>query len=200
MQTCAAFFDMDAKLAQVAVAGIRMMRPLVTRAVGYMLSAVVASAFYVLWIAALPIGRGRLSDHLLAGSFLYLMEGLPLTLLLMALPWTMVVWTWPKVPLSGVAYFASAGAFLMLLMGCVASSLSPKLLFIEDQTFLQGFVIALERQGVCLAIMGAIIGLGYWFSAERSPSRERVPVAVGTTIADRPLRRSVRARLRIRLL
>jgi hypothetical protein len=55
----------------------------------------------------------------------------------------------------------------MILVGCAASSVSPKPLFIEDQTFLEGVFIALERQGVCLALAGAIIGAGYWFLAEK---------------------------------
>jgi hypothetical protein len=56
----------------------------------------------------------------------------------------------------------------MILIGCVMSSVSPKPLFIEDQTFLEGALIALQRQGVGLALAGMIIGLGYWFFAERT--------------------------------
>lgn len=63
----------------------------------------------------------------------------------------------------------------MVLIGCAASSLSPKPLFIEDQTFLEGVLIALERQGFCLALAGTIIGIGYWFFAERCLTDKRHP-------------------------
>ena len=71
-----------------------------------------------------------------------------------------------------------AGATLMILVGCMASSLSPKPLFMEDQTFFEGVIIALERQGLCLAVAGAVLGLGYWFFAEKyCSSQGKLPTA-----------------------
>ena len=61
----------------------------------------------------------------------------------------------------------------MVLAGSAVSSISPKPLFIEDQTFMQGVLIAIERQGLCLALAGATLGLGYWFLAERKVTSVR---------------------------
>jgi hypothetical protein len=61
----------------------------------------------------------------------------------------------------------------MISIGCAASSVSPKPLFIEDQTFIEGVLIALERQGACLALAGTILGLGYWFLAEKNVAANR---------------------------
>ena len=91
-----------------------------------------------------------------------------MAIVVMPLPWALVLWIYSRVKWSGVVYFAGIGALLMLLIGSAASSVSPKPLFIEDQTFLEGVLIAFQRQGVCLALAGTIIGLGYWFLAERN--------------------------------
>jgi hypothetical protein len=41
------------------------------------------------------------------------------------------------------------------------------MLFIEDQTFLQGFMVAIERQGICLMLTGVVFGLTFWLVSER---------------------------------
>jgi hypothetical protein len=91
----------------------------------------------------------------------------------MTLPWILVVWIYRWIKLPAFAYFPCASALLMVFAGSAVSSMSPKPLFIEDQTFMQGVLIAIERQGICLALAGAILGLGYWFLAERSLSLQK---------------------------
>jgi hypothetical protein len=151
---------------------------LLVRVASYALSATVACIFYVNWIAVevgdIP-GPSSLSGRLLAASILCVFGGFSAALVLMALAWILVVWIFRWIPLPGAAYFSCAGASLMVLIGCAASSMSPKPLFIEDQTFLEGVLIAFERQGVCLALAGSIIGLGYWFLAERNVTGARHP-------------------------
>jgi hypothetical protein len=167
---------------KVARATIRLM----IRVAGYALSAIVALIFYVGWIAA-EVGSpgGSLWDRVFAALVMCILGGFSAALLWMSLPWVLIVWTFRKVRLSGAAYFAVAGALLMIVVGCTASSLSPKLLFIEDQTFLEGVVIALERQGICFALAGAMLGLGYWFLAERRFSSPEMPLARHDTLEAR---------------
>jgi len=123
--------------------------------------------FYVTWIAV-EVGAGSFRDRLIAALVLCAIGGFSAALVLMTLPWALVVWLRRAVRLSGPAYFACAGTLLTILVGCAASSLSPKPLFVEDQTFFEGVLIALQRQGVCLAIAGAVIGFAYWFSTEKN--------------------------------
>jgi hypothetical protein len=54
--------------------------------------------------------------------------------------------------------FPGVGALLVFTLGCTAASLSPKPLWIEDQTFREGAVIAAERQGLCLLVCGIVFG------------------------------------------
>lgn len=64
-------------------------------------------------------------------------------------------------------YFPLMGAAATFIVECATSSLAPKPLFIEDQTFLEGFMIAVQRQGVCLLLTGLMFGLTFWFVSER---------------------------------
>src|SRR5579862_5137125 len=138
------------------------------RMVGYASSAIVASAFYVSWIAAESPGPSSMRDRLYAALFFYAFGGFAATFVLMTLPWAVAVWMYRKVQLAGAAYFACAGALLMILVGCAVSSVFPKPLFVEDQTFLRGVAIALQRQGVCLVLAGVIFGIGYWLFVEKN--------------------------------
>lgn len=151
---------------KVVRTSVRMM----IRVAGYALSAIVASVFYIVWVVAeLSFSNpGTLQDRLLAASIFFFFGGFLAALVLMTAPWMLIVWTYRRTRFSGAAYFACAGAVLTILVACTASSLSWKPLFIEDQTFLEGVFIALERQGVCLALAGVIFGLGYWFLGEKN--------------------------------
>jgi hypothetical protein len=141
------------------------------RVAGYVLSAIVASASYVIWTAAWPAAPGAFSIRLPVALYLFLSGGFSAATIFMTLPWILIVWIYRKARLPGAVYFTCAGAMLAVVVSSAASSLSPRLFFIEDQTFLQGVLIALERQGVCFALAGSIIGLGYWFCAEKVITR-----------------------------
>jgi hypothetical protein len=44
-------------------------------------------------------------------------------------------------------------------------------LVIEDQTFVEGAMIAAEREGLCMLLAGVFFGLTYWFlSGRRRPA------------------------------
>lgn len=150
----------------VARASVRIL----IRVAGYALSALLAGIFYVCWIAIVTSfsSPGSFRDQLFAALFFSVIGGFSAALLVMSALWIAVVWTFHRIRRSAVAYFAGAGAILMLLAGCVTSSLFPKPFFVEDQTFFQGVLIALERQGLCLALTGAVLGFGYWFFAEKA--------------------------------
>ncbi len=147
-------------------------RILFIRIIGYTMSAGAAWLVYFSCLAAEVPGPGSMSERLLAALIVTLVGGFSVALVLMTLPWMLTVWIYLKVRPSGPAFFACAGVLLMVLLGCVASSLSWKPLFIEDQTFWEGVLIALKRQGVILALAGATIGLGYWLLAERFIARK----------------------------
>ena len=85
----------------------------------------------------------------------------------MFLPWCLGVWVSKRLGHSSLGYFAAATAVATFIVGCATSSLLPKPLFIEDQTFSEGFRIAVERQGLQLVITGLIGGVTYWFISER---------------------------------
>lgn len=152
-----------------------MIKATVIMVTGYALSSAVAWVFYLSWIAdaAEVGGPASLQSRLFAALILCVFGGFSAALVLMILPWALIVWIHRKVQWFGAPYFGCAGALLMVSMGCAASSVSPKPLFIEDQTFIEGVLIAFERQGVCLALAGTIIGLGYWFLAEKNVTRGR---------------------------
>jgi len=88
-------------------------------------------------------------------------------LLLMSIPWVLTVWGYGKVRRWGAVYFSSVGAVLTLVLGCITSSLSPKPLFIEDQTFIEGVMVAAQRQGIPMLTAGAVFGIAYWLISER---------------------------------
>ncbi len=137
---------------------------------GFILSAVPASAFYVTWIVVSlesQLGPSSAKTDLEVALFIMIFAGFGAALALMSLPWIVAVWGYSRLQRWGQIYFAGIGAVLMFVLGCITSSLSPKPLFIEDQTFLEGAIIAAERQGICLALAGTIFGLSYWYLCER---------------------------------
>ncbi|WP_348265117.1 hypothetical protein P8935_11380 [Telmatobacter sp. DSM 110680] len=149
-----------------------MIRRATIRVAGYALSSAVAAAFYIGWIMVAG-GPGSFETRLIGALILFVFGGFLLALMLMALPWALLVWISSKAQSLTASYFACSGAVSMILLGCAASSASPKPLFVEDQTFWEGFLIALERQGACLALSGMIIGFGYWFLAEKRKNSSR---------------------------
>lgn len=134
----------------------------------FLLSAFIAWVFYVLWNVIETSGTSSPSDGILAASFFAVFGGFSAALLLMPLTWVLAVWIQRRTQWPGAAYFGILGAFLMVAVGCAVSSVFPKPLFMEDQTFWEGVWIAFERQGVCLALAGAILGIGYWYLGERN--------------------------------
>jgi membrane-bound ClpP family serine protease len=145
-----------------------MIRATFIRVSGFVISSSIAWVFYLAWIAVEIAAPGRSHDRLIAALILCILGGFSAALALLPLPWAGIVWIFSKIRVPGVAYFTIAGTVLMVLIGCATASISPKPLFIEDQTFFEGVLIALQRQGLCLAFAGAICGLGYWLLAERN--------------------------------
>jgi hypothetical protein len=129
--------------------------------------------FYIAWfllvLAPLAPTAGQTSLLFKVGlaSFFWLFGGFGPALALMSLPWIMAVRAYRRQQWSGPIYFAAAGAFGTFIIGCAAASLSPKPLFVEDQTFFEGVLIAAERQGICLLLAGIIFGFAYWLLSER---------------------------------
>lgn len=144
-----------------------MVKAVLIRIAGYALSSVLASAFYIGWIIV-EAGPGGIRTRAVAALIFYLFGGFAATLLLMTLPWALIVWIAQKRASFRPIGFLCSGTLCLLVIGCIVSSLSPKPLFVEDQTFLEGLLIGLERQGVPLALSGAILGFGYWSFAERN--------------------------------
>lgn len=137
---------------------------------GYVLSAVLASAFYIVWDVVswdLRLSPPILMTDLAVPLFILIFGGFGAALALMSLPWIVAICGYSRLRRWGRVYFAGIGAVLMFVLGCTMSSLSPKPLFIEDQTFFEGAIIAAERQGICLALAGIIFGLSYWHLCER---------------------------------
>jgi len=99
--------------------------------------------------------------------FFWLFGGVAAALVLLALPWYLAVVWHKRLKHTGLAYFSILGAAVTTIIGCATSTLAPKPLFIEDQTFLQGFIIALQRQGVCLLLTGLLFGVTFWYVSER---------------------------------
>ena len=81
---------------------------------------------------------------------------------LMFLPWLAALRACRRLAIPGAAFHASVGAAATLLVGCATASLAPKPLFVEDQTFLEGAMVAAERQGLVLLAAGAALGLTSW--------------------------------------
>lgn len=95
-------------------------------------------------------------------------EGFGAAMLLVAPLWFLVTSLRNLAPRLGALYFSVMGASLTFLAACAMSSIAPKPLFIEDQTFFEGFRIAVERQGVIFFVAGAVFGCIYWLVSERS--------------------------------
>jgi hypothetical protein len=141
------------------------------RLAGYLLGIASASLFYLIWLTVefelMPPRQAGIRLNLGVAIFVWAFEGMGAALILAGLPWYFVVAGHDRWQRFGLAYFSLAGAATMLVLGSCASSLSWKPLFIEDQTFLQGVVIAIERQGVCMLLTGFIFGLTYWLASGR---------------------------------
>ncbi|MGO8815271.1 MAG: hypothetical protein ACLQVG_11520 [Terriglobia bacterium] len=137
---------------------------------GYVLSAVLASLFYIIWFLiflALQPGQTSLGFDLGFACMFTIIGGFGPALAVMSLPWIVAVGEYRKLRRGGQVYFAAIGAFLTFVISCATASLSPKPFFIEDQTFFEGVKIAAERQGICSILAGTIFGLSYWFLSER---------------------------------
>ncbi len=151
----------------------------VPSALGYAIGAIAASVVYVLWDAfvflrsepsAAQIGLG---SRLMFVSGLWLVGGFAAALLAMIVPWSLAVWAYRKLRRYGQFYFPAVGAFLVFILSCASSSLAPKPLFVEYQTFLRGAAIAAEREGIAFLLAGLAFGGCYWFFSERNiPVRE----------------------------
>jgi hypothetical protein len=143
------------------------------RVVGYLASVAAASLFYVAWLALsfMFVGPSRGQVKVLfnigLAIFFWSFEGMGAALALMALPWCLAVRAYARVRTSGWIYFPVIGAATTLVIGCGTSSLAPKPLFIEDQTFFEGFMVAAERQGICLLLTGLVFGFTFWTVSER---------------------------------
>jgi len=142
---------------------------------GYIASLIVSSLFYLLWFVVSSALEYRQRNQpvdlplsiVLAVFFLFF-QGTGTALVLMAIPWYFAVCAYDRIQRFGRIYFPLIGAATLLVIGCGTSSLAPKPLFIEDQTFLEGFMIALERQGLCLFLCGVLFGVTYWLIASKS--------------------------------
>ena len=146
---------------------------LARRVAGYAVSAMLASLIYVVWLTVSITfgGVGITHPGLIFGFefalvFLFV-GGFALELLLMIVPWAIAVWTHLMTRWDGRIYFPGVGALLVFTLGCTTASLLPKPFWIEDQTFLEGAVIAAERQGVCLLLSGIAFGACYWWLERR---------------------------------
>jgi hypothetical protein len=143
------------------------------RLVGYLASVASASLFYVVWLLIAfeqndpPDGFMSVLFRIGFAIFFLLFGGMGAAFVSMALPWCLVVRWYDRLQHFGLIYFCLIGAATTLVMGCGAASLSPKPLFVEDQTFLEGFTIAMERQGFCLLLTGFVFGLTFWLVSER---------------------------------
>jgi hypothetical protein len=140
---------------------------------GYAVSAILASLIYVVWLSvSIAFGEaGTTHPGLLFGfrfAFVFLfVGGFGLALLLMLVPWAIVVWAHFKTRWDGRIYYPGVGALLLFTLGCTTAAISPKPLFIEDQTFLEAAVITAQRQGLCLLFSGIAFGACYWWLERR---------------------------------
>jgi hypothetical protein len=89
------------------------------------------------------------------------------TATLMFVPWILVMCITHKMRWSGPSFFIASGSATAVVVGCFASFCMPKLLFIEDQTFLEAFMIFVKRLAPMLFVSGLVGGWTYWFVAER---------------------------------
>ena len=136
------------------------------RMVGYLASFSSASLFYLVWLA---VQNRTSASHVTVrfqigfALFFWIFGGMAAALVLMAFPWYLAVVWHGRLQRSGLMYFSLIGAAITTVIGCATASLAPKPLFIEDQTFLEGFMIAIQRQGVCMMFTGLVFGLTFWF-------------------------------------
>jgi hypothetical protein len=142
------------------------------RLVGYLASVVSASLFYVVWVVVSfgpnrPPGDVTVLFKIGFALFFWLLSGMAATFVLMAFPWYLAVRWQDRLRRFGPMYFPLIGAVTTLVTGCATSSLSPKPLFVEDQTFIEGFMIAFQRQGICLLLTGLVFGLTFWLVSDR---------------------------------
>jgi hypothetical protein len=144
----------------------------VNRLVGYLASVVSAALFYLAWevVTVAQIGPPDASTSFLfklgLASVFLVLYGPGAAFVLMALPWYLAV-LWHSRLRFGAIYFLMVGAATTLVLSCAASSLAPKMLFVPDETFIEGFLTAVERQGICLMLTGALFGLTFWLISER---------------------------------
>ncbi len=147
------------------------------RSANFIASALLASLVYIAWTAAwvsfdaTPTSRPGMGGALAFSVIFWLTSGFGLAMLLMIVPWAVAVWVQRKMGWNGRIYFPAAGAVLVFVLGCVATSLSPKLLIVEDQTFMQGALVTAQRQGLCLAVCGIVFGVCYWWLDRRASSK-----------------------------
>lgn len=144
------------------------------RLLGYIIGALGASAIYIccLTVSFAFIGPKPLSGlgvAVLFAIWFWLTEGFALALLLVIVPWTLVVWAYPKFRWNGWIYFPASGVVLIFILGCTTASIAPKPLWIEDQTFLEGAAIAAERQGVFFFLAALAFGTCYWWLERQVP-------------------------------
>jgi hypothetical protein len=105
-------------------------------------------------------------------AFFWLTEGFALTLFLMIAPWSLAVSAYGKFRRFGRFYFPAVGALIVFTLGCATASISWKPLFVEDQTFLEGAVMAAQRQGLGFILAGIAFGASYWLFGERKIPRQ----------------------------
>jgi len=142
------------------------------RWVGYLSSFASASLFYIVSFTVRQELDGPRSIHssladLGFAVFLWLFDGIAVALVLMALPWYGVVQLAARRHGSNLLYFALCGAAITLVLSCATSSLAPKPIFVEDQSFIEGFVITAQRQGIDLLLTGFVFGITFWLVSER---------------------------------
>ena len=86
--------------------------------------------------------------------------------------WRLAIGRRAEPRLLGGFYVSAAGGAANLLLGCAASSLLPKPSFIEDQTFVEGLLVAATRQGGCLILSGVLGGMTCWLFANLRQMRQ----------------------------
>jgi hypothetical protein len=139
------------------------------RLVGYLASVTTATLFYVVWVVVqnwTPASHVTVLFSIGIAFFFWLFGGLGAAFVLMALPWYLAV-VWQRRLQRFGLYFPVIGAATTMVIACCTSSLSPKPLFVDDQTFIEGFTIAVQRQGICLLLTGFVFGLTFWLVSER---------------------------------
>jgi hypothetical protein len=133
-------------------------------------SALVASAIYIGWMTTtltLSTGVTHAGFNLGFSLWLWLTGGFVGTLVVMVMPWLIAVWAYRRLRWSNRIYFPPVGGFFVFVIGCAMASVSPKPLWIEDQTFFEGAMIAAGRQGLSFLVSGLVFGVSYWLLSER---------------------------------